>query len=215
MQYKQTPEKRTEILRDYFLNDFPRCFPDLEPILDADGKVLCIPSYALMFDLIRNAEFLRKDIINEILLGLYENGLLVKKPEVIERIVEVERKPTAEEIAKAKKDKFEREAAHGFHQEARNQRTELDRDDQYKKPPMTEGQKQAQNAKAERENQIIADVQSRINSYTGATHSKTYSARDALKQTFVDAMNKGLSAEQVQKAVEAKLDSFAGNNSVR
>jgi len=75
--------------------------------------------------------------------------------------------------------------------------------------------KAALNAKNAQDDQIILDVQSRIANYTSYNHSKTYSGRDALKQTFVNAMNRRLSAEQVQKEVEAKIDSMAGNNSIR
>src|SRR6266478_1879383 len=111
MEYKQTVETRTEILRDYFVNNFATCFPHLEPILDADGKILSMPSYVIMFKSIHEAEFLRKDIINEILLDLDSKGLLVRK-NVIEKIIEVERQPSQfekdEAARKEKRAKFEK-----------------------------------------------------------------------------------------------------------
>lgn len=217
IQKKQTPQtaaERVEVLRDYFTNDFPRCFPHLEQILDANGKITCRPSYVLMFDAIRGLEFVRKDLINEILLDLDSKELLVRK-NVIERIVEVEKQPDPKV---EKKRKFQEAHDAGLLNSAKHNRNELDDEWNHGKSaplPLTEPQKQALNAKTAHDNQIIADVQSRINNFTGTTHSKTYSGRDALKQTFVDAMNKRLSAEAVQKAVEAKIDSMAGNNSVR
>jgi hypothetical protein len=212
VQYTQSEQERFSILLDFFNNEFPVKFPHLEPPFSQDGHTtLCPPSAIILYQVVNAEPTIKKGLLFTLVAELDLNKLLVPK-----QVVQVvERQPTADEIKKAKKDKFEREAAAGFHREAKNQRTELDRDDQYKKPPMLEEQKQALNTKTEKDNAIIADVQSRINTFTGATHSKTYSGRDALKQTFVDAMNKGLSAEQVQKAVEAKLDSFAGNNSVR
>jgi len=137
-------------------------------------------------------------------------------------VVEVERQPSQyekdEAERKAKKEKFEKAHAAGLLNNSKHNRNELDDKFDHGKDrplPLTEQQRVALNAKNERDNQIIADVQSRISNYTGATHSKTYAGRDALKATFIDAMNKGLGAEAVQKAVEAKLDSLAGNSSAR
>jgi len=216
MEYKQTPEKRTEILRDYFTNDFARCFPHLEPILDANGKVLCKPSYIVMFDLIRNAEFLRKDIINEILLNLDSNELLVRKPQVVERIVEVERKPTAEEIAKAKKDKFEKEHSQGFHNSPKNNRTELDRDDQYKPPVLTEPEKVALNARNARIDGILLDTMATVRNYSGPTHARTYSRRDELTALFNQHKNEVKdieSAEKLQRTIAEQINSYDRSSS--
>jgi hypothetical protein len=216
MEYKQTPEKRTEILRDYFTNNFATCFPHLEPILDPNGKVLCKPSYIVMFDLIRNAEFLRKDIINEILLNLDANELLVRKPQVIERIVEVERKPTAEEITKAKKDKFQKEHSQGFHGGSKNNRTELQRDDDHKPPVLTEQERVALNSRNARINEIILDTLSTINNYSANVHSKTYSRRDDLRATFNQHKNKVNdveSAEKLQRTIDEKINSYDTSSS--
>jgi hypothetical protein len=216
MEYKQTPEKRTEILRDYFTNNFATCFPHLEPILDPNGKVLCKPSYIVMFDLIRNAEFLRKDIINEILLNLDANELLVRKPQVIERIVEVERQPTAEEIAKAKKDKFQKEHSQGFHGGSQNNRTELQRDDQHSPRVLTEPEKVALNEKNRRIDQLIVETLSTVAGYTGHTHARTYERRSELNALFnqhKDKVKDIASAEKLQRTIAEKIDSYDKSSS--
>lgn len=80
---------------------------------------------------------------------------------------------------------------------------------------LTEGAKAALNEKAARDNAIVQEALSRINTFTGYSHSKTYSGRAALREVFKSEMDLGKSAEDVLAAVEAEADRLAGNSSVR
>jgi hypothetical protein len=223
MEYKQTVEKRTEILRDYFVNNFATCFPHLEPILDANGKVLCKPSYVVMFDLIRNAEFLRKDIINEILLNLDANELLVRKPQVVERIVEVERQPTQfekdEAARKAKREKFEKARELGVRNRAQDNRNELDDEWDHGKAralPLTEQQIAAKNETNRRIDGILLDVMSAVGNYSGHSHARTSERRGELTTLFNQHKNKVNdveSAEKLQRTIAEKIDSYDRSSS--
>jgi hypothetical protein len=214
MEYTQSKAERFKILLDFFNNDFPVKFPHLEKIYSEDGHTtLCPPSAVVLQQALATEPTLKPGLLADRIHSLDLDKLLVPKP-----VWQPTQKEKDEAARKAKKDKFLKAHDAGLLNSSKHNRNELDDEFRGGKSaplPLTEPEKQARNAKAAYDNQIIADVQSRINNYTGATHSKTYAGRDALKQTFVDAMNKRLSAEAVQKAVEAKIDSMAGNNSVR
>jgi hypothetical protein len=159
-----------------------------------------------MFNQIRGLEFVRKDLINEILLDLDSKELLVRKGP--ERIVEVEKKPDP----KAEKKKaFEIAHSQGFHGGSKNNRNELDRDDQYKKPPMTEPQKQALNERNRMIDAVINDTLSAVNNYSANVHSKTYSRRDELTALFNQhkgKVNDVESAEKLQRTIAEKINSY-------
>ena len=131
------------------------------------------------------------------------------KPQVIEKIIYKEPEKTADDIAREKKEKFERAHSQGFLQSPKHNRTELDRDDDKKPPVLTELQKAKLNAYNENQNQIIADVQSKIRIFTGRTHSLTFSGRSELESVFRNGMDKGLKAEQIEKMVDARLEKLA------
>lgn len=80
---------------------------------------------------------------------------------------------------------------------------------------LTEAQKTALNAKAARDNAIVQEALSRINGYTGYSHSRTYSGRAALRSVFQAAMDEGKPAEEVLRVVEAEANRLAGNSSIR
>lgn len=69
--------------------------------------------------------------------------------------------------------------------------------------------------KAARENAIVNEALSRINTFTGHTHGRTASGRAALREAFQMAMDQGLSAKEVLAAVETKASELAGNSSIR
>jgi hypothetical protein len=225
-QRTQTPEEKTQILRDYFRNDFARCFPHLEPIFNADGtKVLCKPSYIVLSQAIDGIELVRKDIISGILLYLDSNDLLVRKPQVVEKIVQVERQPTQHEkdeaAKKAKKDAFEKAHAAGLLNSSKHNRNELDDQFDQGKPqplPLTEQERVALNARNRRIDEVIGETLSAINSYTGPSHARTYVRREQLRTTFNKFKNEVTdvdSALKLQRTIDAKISSFDSNPSVR
>ena len=121
MQYEQTEQERYEVLADYFRNSFQADFPHLEQVYDANGDVLCGPSHIVLCQVWPAEPFLKRGLVQDRIRRLDLVNLLVRKPQVVEKIVEVERQPTAQ-IAKAKKDKFEKEHSQGFHNTAKNNR---------------------------------------------------------------------------------------------
>jgi hypothetical protein len=123
--------------------------------------------------------------------------------------VYVKPEKTAEEIAREKREHFERAHSLGLRTYHTRTKTELDRGDDEKPPILTEVEKAKLNAYNENQNQIIADVQSKIRMFTGRTHSRTASGLSELKKVFEDGMNRRLKAEQIERLVDAKLEKLA------
>lgn len=73
----------------------------------------------------------------------------------------------------------------------------------------------AASEKAARENAIVQEALSRINTFTGHSHSRTASGRAAMREEFQAAMNEGKPAEEVLAAVEAEASRLSGNSSIR
>lgn len=213
VQYTQSEQERFSILLDFFNNDFPVKFPHLEPPFSQDGHTtLCPPSAIILYQVVNAEPTLKKGLLFTLVAELDLNKLLVPK-----QVVQVvERQPTAEEIRKAKKDKFEKEHSQGFHQGAKNQRTELDRDDQYKPPVLTEPEKVALNARNARIDGILLDVMSTVRNYSGSSHARTYSRRDELTALFNQHKGKVKdieSAEKLQRTIAEKIDSYDRSSS--
>lgn len=203
----QTKEEQIQILRDYFINHFAEDFGDLEPIFDANGQVICRPSYAVLLHILPTLPVLTAGLLKSKVAELASNDMLVRK----QKVVVVEKQPTAEEIAKAKKEKFQREHADGFHAGMKNNRTELDRDDQYQPRTLTEPEKAAINARNARIDEVIRDTMSTIKNYTGHSHARTYSRRDELTALFNQHKNKVSdveSAEKLQRTINEKINSY-------
>jgi hypothetical protein len=131
------------------------------------------------------------------------------KPQVIEKIIYKELEKTAEDVAREKREKYEKSHSQGFLQSPRHHRTEFDRGNEDKAPILTELEKAKLNAYNENQNQIIADTLHKISTFQGRTHSRTFSGRAELKKVFEDGMNRRLKAEQIEKLVDAKLEKLA------
>jgi hypothetical protein len=123
--------------------------------------------------------------------------------------VYVKPEKTGEDVAREQREKYQRAHSQGFLQSPKHHRTELDRGNEDKAPVLTELEKAKLNAYNENQNQIIADVQSKIRMFTGRTHSKTFSGRSELESVFRNGMDKGLRAEQIEKLVDTKLEKLA------
>lgn len=83
------------------------------------------------------------------------------------------------------------------------------------KAVLTEQQLAAKEAANREIDAIIAEAMSRVNGYSSYSHSKTYSGRAALKAVFEQAMNDGLSAPDVLRAVEAEASRLTDSGSIR
>jgi hypothetical protein len=223
-QKEQTVEEKAHILRDYFKNDFARCFPHLEPIFDANYNVVCKPSYLILYDALSGVVgILRKDIINEVLRGLDLNELLVRKPKVVERIVEVERQPSSlekdEAERKAKKEQFEKAHAAGLLSSSKHNRNELDDKFDHGKDrplPLTEQERVALNARNRRIDEVIGETLSTISNYSSYSHARTYERREQLRETFNKFKNQVsdvASAEKLQRTINEKIDSYDRSSS--
>ena len=143
--------------------------------------------------------------------------LTLKTPHVVERIVEIERQPTAAEIAKAKKEKFEIAHSQGFNGGAKNNRTELDRDDQFKKPPLREEKRVAINERNNRINEVLSETLSSISNYSaGKNHARTAERKQILRDMvdkFMPQVKDVESAERLARTINEKINSFNGSNS--
>jgi hypothetical protein len=149
----------------------------------------------------------------EIVSELTKRNLLEyaqKPPEKI--IVEVERKKTPDEIAREKREKFERSHAAGL---VSGNRNELD-DPAWNKPVLPENSDElARIAAADlRENQIANDTLARIDAYTGRTHARTQKTRTILREMF-HKLKTRMPMEQIQKRIEQKMGELDGDSSVR
>jgi hypothetical protein len=145
-------------------------------------------------------------------LGDINNGGRLQfnpKPQTIEKIIYKEPEKTAEDVAREKREKFERAHSQGLLQSTKHNRTELDRGDENKAPALTELEKAKLNAYNENQNQIVAEIQHKIRTFTARIHSRTYSGREELEKVFKEGMTQGLKAEQIEKQVDAKLEKLA------
>ena len=110
-----------------------------------------------------------------------------------------------------KKEAFEIAHSKGFKGGSQNNRTELQRDDQNKKPPMTEPEKQALNVQKARIDEVIRDTMSAISRYQGASHARTAERRTELTALFNQHMGKVKNiegAETLQNTIAQKIDSY-------
>lgn len=73
----------------------------------------------------------------------------------------------------------------------------------------------AASEKAAQDNAIINEALSRINMFTGHSHSRTASGRASMREVFQAAMNEGKSASEVSAAVEAEASRLSGDSSIR
>lgn len=83
------------------------------------------------------------------------------------------------------------------------------------KPVLTEAQRVELNIKKRAEDSLVAEALSRVDGYSSYSHSKTFSGRAQLRETFKEAMDAGKSAREVLDAVVAKIDQLVDNGSVR
>jgi len=199
----QTTQEKMTVSKFWFEKIAPKDFLNTQHNADAIAQYLHERNLDTTFDNLTAAVTALGDINN--------GGRLQfnPKPQVIEKIVYVKPEKSAEDVARENREKYERAHSQGFYQSPKHNKTELDRGDENKAPVLTELEKAKLNAYNENQNQIIADVQSKIRMFTGRTHSKTFSGRSELESVFRDGMNKGLKAEQIEKMVDAKLEKLA------
>ena len=213
--WKQTPEQRTAIVRDFFINNFAARFPNLEPIFGPppESKIICPASFVIIQGDFHKAEILRADIIQEIIMK-YESVLVQKKAPVI---VEVERQPTAKEIAK---DKFLRAHDAGLLNSSKHNRNELD--DEFRggksAPLLTEPEKIAINARNGRINEVLGETLSSVNNYSaGRNHARTSDRRAELTALFNQhriRVNDVEGAEKLARTIEEKINSYDRSSQV-
>jgi hypothetical protein len=214
IRFTQSKQERFKILLDFFNNDFPVKFPHLERIYSDDGlTTLCPPSAIVLMQALTAEPTLKPGLLSDRIHSLDLNDLLVRKGRIVE--VPVEKKPTAQEVARAKKEKFEREAAAGFHQERKNQRTELDDEwnrGKAKPLPLTEPQIQALNARNGEINSILGETLSAINNYSaGRNHARTQDRRGEMTALFNQhriKINSVAMAKNLAETIKTKMNSY-------
>ena len=219
IQYTQNPEQRLQILFEYFTQNFPAQFPYLEPVYQfyeengkIEAKTLCPPSHAVLWMVLNAEPTLSKGLITDRVSNLNLNGLLVRKPPVVERIVEVEKKPDPKVEARKK---FQEAHDAGLRNSAKHNRTELD--DEWNRGksaplPLTEEQRVAKNVDNRRIDSVIAETLSTIGNYSaGKNHSRTAERRSELTALFDRHKGKvtdSKSAETLQNTIAEKINSY-------
>jgi hypothetical protein len=169
-----------------------------------------------------------------------ENNSLVITSTIIEHIKQTGRKPDVEQVDKIvkslgdirtggkleyaqiedpkakKKEAFEIAHSKGFKGGSQNNRTELQRDDQHKKPPLTEQDRVAINSRNARIDGIIADTLSTIGNYTGPSHARTYERREQLRaefEKFKYQVKDEDGALKLQRTIAEKINSYDRSSS--
>ena len=213
---KQSRDEITKTLSDFFNKGLwslvaPGCPPPITQDAKIGSKINHAAFFAQVNGMIARGDLIRADYLSEIVVNLFQRGLLEKYPEP-SQVIEPPTPPTAREIAQKQYalDRILNQRDTSPIRGAKEKAALIS-----PKVTLTEEQKTAQNEKAARDNSIIQDAISRINTFTGASHSRTYSGRAALRETFQTAMDEGKTAEEVLAAVESKADQLAGNSSIR
>jgi hypothetical protein len=212
-QQEQTEAERKVIIETVF-EHFQNRFPDLEPIFSPDGNSVR-PEAKLSYMVLQRAlsELKGSWTVDRILARIHElaaAGLMQKKavPQVIERVIEV--KPDEAELRRrqieAQRKANSGDAFKGFNK-AEGQKPQA--------PVLTEQQKAALSARNDEQNTILSEAQSRIQGFTGHSHGKTASGRAALTEIFTQGVHAGLDAKQILDSVVNKINSLAGNDSIR
>ncbi len=143
------------------------------------------------------------DVLGEIALSLDAAGLLEHHPQVVERIVEVEKK-----VPLTRRE----EQKHSFNLNKLMNAPGVDAikgigEQVQRKPVVSEAELAAQATHDLRENEVMGDVRSVISGHThSGSHSSTRYEREILQNVMTDGIRKNLSAETILTNVKAKQD---------
>lgn len=209
-QQKQTREQAIAVITAFLNNDWASIAPGC--LLPTVSKI----NHKLFFDGVnasanRNG-FVRRDHLADIAGGLFQRGLLEKIAAPAEPPPPPPPPPTENDLNN-KRVAFEQSLNDPTKSPIRGAKENAL--PLVPKVTLTEEQKQAANEKAARDNAIVNEALSRISNFAGASHSRTYSGRAALRSVFQAAMDEGKPAEEVLRAVEAEANRLAGNSSIR
>jgi hypothetical protein len=213
---EQSQAEKNTIIAAALGEYWDRYFASLEPIFTPDGKGINPKARLSHMAVVNMLNGLKGPItINRVLseiARLAANGLMQAKetpPKVVEKIV-VAPPPDAAEIRR-KQLELERKMNEAPAIKGRGKV-----EDQKPRPVvLTEPEKAALSARNDEQNAILSEAQSRIQGYSGHTHSKTYSGRAVLTELFTQGVHAGLDAKQILDSVISKIDQLAGSSSVR
>lgn len=218
---KQTRAEALQVLADFFNSgEWEKVAPGTIPgIVSHDGvtKIASMINHRAFVQAVdahvSKGGLVRRDHLSGILLDLFLSGALERSPQTVEPAPPPP-PPSARDLhnAQVKRDKAMNDASTSPIKGAKSKPAPLVDDH---KPTLTEEQKQAANEKAARDNAIVQEALSRINTYAGSSHSRTYSGRAALREAFQEAMDSVKTAEEVLAAVDARANQLAGNSSIR
>ena len=209
---KQTHEQAVAVITDFLNTKWGLVAPGC--LLPTVSKI----NHAAFFDAVnawaKQGGLIRADYLADIAASLFQRGALEKTPAPVEVVPPPPPPPPTPRELEQKRVKFERSLNDSSTSPIRGAK-ENARLLVPKSAPLTEEAKAALNEKAARDNAIVNEALSRISNFAGASHSRTYSGRVALREVFQAAMNEGKPAEEVLRAVEAEADRLAGNSSIR
>lgn len=212
-QPKQAHAEAVEVIRQFLNNDWASVAPGC--LLPTVSKI----NHKLFFDAVNASAnkngFVRRDHLANIAGYLFQHALLEKAAAPAEPPPPPPPSPQeqARELAKKQYDfgrkindrdtspiKGAKEAAKML----------VDH-----KPVLTESQRLALNAKKREDDAIIAEALRRVEGYQGYSHSRSFSGRGQLREVFKKAMDEGLPASDVLRAVEAEASRLTDSGSIR
>lgn len=215
-QPKQTREQQIEAIRDFLNTKWNLVAPGCLLPIPAQSKV----NHKLFFDEVNaraaRGELIRADYLADIAGGLFQRGLLEKTPVPVEVVPPPPPPSPAEQARELAKKQYavDRSLNNSETSPIRGAR-EAAKPLVQPKVALTEEQRQAKEAANRETDAIIAEALSRVNGYMSYSHSKTYSGRSALKAAFERAMDEGLPASDVLRAVEAEASRLTDSGSIR
>lgn len=208
---------RRAVLLDFIQNKWALMVPKAVPPFDDEDKIKSEKNFQALAAALNQYTVIgkgnrpvRADVLADIVAALDKGGYLEHYPEVVEKIVEVERKVplNRKEALKASTDLTRLMNAkdlspiQGF-----SSGGEKDKESQ---PRASREQLEAQAAKDLSDNETMGDVRALIQAHShSGSHAATKYEREILTSTMNDGIQKGLEPKDIKANVQAEHDAMA------
>ncbi len=209
-QQQQSPQEQKQILAQFLTHNYAALVaPNAVKFVDENGKVVSKINMQAFANAVKaetiygtGSRPIRHDILSEIILRLDQAGLLEHVPQVVERIVEVEK---AVPLTRREEQK------HNFNLDKRMNAPGVDAikgasEQTAKKPVVPQAQLEAQARHDLRENAVMGEINSKIaqHAHHGRSHSATSYERKILEGIRDAGIRAGTPNETIAKQIEAK-----------
>ena len=209
-QQQQSPQEQKQILAQFLEKDYAaKVAPNAIQLVDQNGKIVSKINFNAFAAAVKSETTygtgkhpVRHDILSEIVLRLDQAGLLEHVPQVVERVVEVE-KPVP--LTRREEQK------HNFNLDKRMNAPGADAikgigEQAQKKPVVSEAELAAQARHDLNENAVMGEINSKIaqHAHHGRSHSATSYERKILEGIRDAGIRAGTPNETIAKQIEAK-----------